>query len=143
MKRTRKRFGTFLVERGVVTPAQVEEALVRQEQMRPSKSIVALRLGMLTISQAKAVTARMQLLRCEFEAAVLAMRLVSLPDLSRITEERAKYDPRLGVVLVMMGAVEADALYMLLQRFEQERKARDRSWSRFKAVRVDDLPASA
>ncbi len=123
---SKKLFGTFLVERGVVTEEEVAEALRLQQRMRPSKRIVALRLGVLSLRASRTVGDYMAKHGCAFEAAVLALGLPARQSTERITTERAKYDPRLGVVLMMMGKVEADELYTWLQSFDQERRHEER-----------------
>jgi hypothetical protein len=121
-------FGTFLISRGVVTSTQVVEALNRQRSRRVPVASIAMRQGALDAHQAlQALDEEKRSGQCFADCAV-GLGFVAKATMDVIQRESEASGPRLGEILIEMGALNAAELEREVHAFERD--ARDvASWS--------------
>ena len=102
-------FGRHLVERGLVSRDTVDAAVMRQAKLRPPLGEIALLEDILTDEEVADVLEMQRDPRPFGELAVEA-GFLSVADLGVLLEAQSHGVPRLGEILVNMGAIDRGTL---------------------------------
>ena len=113
-------FGTFLIERQVVSATQVVQALEIQNGRRETFARTAVRVGVLDTHQVLTVLDQARLSGEPFEDAAVALGVATPDDVRRIAAEREKTGPRIGEILVEIGALTGPQLDLELREYERD-----------------------
>lgn len=116
-----KLFGEFLVQKGVITEELLLQAVVRQIAMLPATAEIILAHKILPPSQLLAVLKHQSQWRIDFIASAQALGVWSEEVASRLQKELAEVRVPLGMILINMGALEADQLPHYLDEYFAER----------------------
>ncbi|MCB9558541.1 MAG: hypothetical protein H6707_20660 [Deltaproteobacteria bacterium] len=112
-------FGYYLVERGLITTAQVIEALDMQRRSQRPVGEVARSLGLMSDEQVLTVLDRQgqETPRKPFGQLAIELGFVTQEQLITIIENQAAHRRPLGEVLVEMGAIDHATMERELQTF--------------------------
>lgn len=111
------RFGQFLVNNDVVSDAMVLEALVRQEKSQENISRIAIAKRYLTVKQVLSIY-NAQADSCDsFTAMAKKLGYLTESEIAQLQNLQQQTRPRLGEILVDMGAMDQETLDLMLKKF--------------------------
>ncbi len=117
-----KFFGTFLVERGVITPEQLIEALAEQKKASLKFGEHAIRLGYLTQQQLEEIRKIQRREDLRFGEAAIKLGYLTPEQVEQIMRIQKSSHKLLGDILVEKGIVTREVLERELKNFENEQR---------------------
>lgn len=118
-----KFFGTFLVERGVITREQLLEALEEQRKVNMKFGEHAIRLGYLTPEQVDEIRKVQKREELRFGEAAIKLGYLTPEQVEQISRIQKSSHKLLGDILVEKGFITRDVLERELRAFESEQRA--------------------
>lgn len=117
-----KFFGTFLVERGVITREQLLEALEEQRRVNLKLGEHAIRLGYLTPEQVEEIRKLQKREELKFGEAAIKLGYLTPEQVEKIITVQKSSHKLLGDILVEKGFITREILERELKIFESEQR---------------------
>jgi len=119
---TRKRFGEFLVERGLLSPEAVEDALAIQSAIHHRLGILALIQEIISISQIFEILHKQRLTGKPFGEIARQMNLIDEKRLQQLLQQQEQLRMKLGQILVGLLYLTKEEMEKALAQFLEETK---------------------
>lgn len=113
-------FGSFLVREGVISPAELEAALILQQERNPRIGRLARRHQLLCFSKICEIIEHQKKRQIPFGKAAIELGLLSQLEVDRLIEEQSSVHIRLGELLVELHVLSAAKLQQCLAAFFAE-----------------------
>jgi CheY-specific phosphatase CheX len=118
-----KFFGAFLIERGVITPEQLFEALEEQKRINLKLGEHAIRLGYLTPEQVEEIRKLQKREELRFGEAAVKLGYLTPEQVEQLIRIQKSSHKLLGDILVEKGFITKEVLMRELKIFESEQRA--------------------
>jgi CheY-specific phosphatase CheX len=118
-----KFFGQFLIERGVVTPKKLFEAIALQGAKNAGFGATAVRLGFLTHDQALLIAEKQKTVDKLFGEIALQERLLTEAQIEQVLTYQKNSHVHIGEALVLTKALSREQLERELAAFNKEQEA--------------------
>jgi len=118
-----KFLGQFLLERGLITPAQLLAATEAQRASNPLLGELAVRQGLLTEAQARRINERQRAEDRRFGDIALELGLLDTPETEALLDAQKAGRKLFGQVLVEQGVLDAETLEKALVEHRAEQQA--------------------
>jgi len=119
-----KRFGDFLVDRGLITRSELETALERQAAANVPLGQLAVGRRLLTEDQLRAIARLQRREDSRLGEIAVQRRWLTEEQLAQLLEAQRERQVRLGDVLVAMGALDRSTMEKALDEFRSEEAER-------------------
>lgn len=112
-------FGEFLVDKGYVTPGELEAALIIQQDRHSKLGRLANRRAMLTFEKICAIREHQHKYNLRFGEAALALGLLSQAELAELLQEQNASHIPVGKMLVELNILKTDILQKCLEEYQE------------------------
>ncbi|MCB9557760.1 MAG: hypothetical protein H6707_16740 [Deltaproteobacteria bacterium] len=109
--------GQFLLRRGVISEAQLEQAVEKQRQSNMRIGDLAVDSGKMTVAQAEMIAAKQRQIDKRFGEIAREAGLLSEDDLSFLLDDQRRRRLKIGAALVAIGALTEQQLDKELEAF--------------------------
>lgn len=110
-------FGAFLVDRGIISPAELEAVLVLQEERHPKLGSLARRHHLLTFENICAIIEHQRTHSMRFGEAAVALGLLNDQEVAALLEEQTNNHRLLGELLVELNIMNRSKLQACLAQY--------------------------
>jgi len=114
--------GQFLLQEGVITQEQLDQALAHQRKSNRRLGEIAVERGLIEILDAERVCAEQSFRDLPFGELAVEMGLMSREDLDDLLFVQTVHTARLGEVLLELGIIDKDRHASLLERYFHARQ---------------------
>ena len=111
-------FGQYLIERKVITPEQLLDAIAYQEATNKLIGEVAIELGLLTYDQVQDIIDEQSITDKEFGGVAMDLGLLTPEDLIKVIKYQAQSRVIIGEILVKKGYADKNNIEMLAYQFK-------------------------
>ena len=122
-----KFFGTYLLQQGVVTQEQLDDALKFQEKSNRRIGEMAVEKGLLSPEQVEEIFREQKIVDAPFGAIALQKKLLRQAELDDLLFSQAVQSTHLGEALLFRGYLTPEQFGRELRKFKEQEKARHES----------------